>query len=74
MGSGLVTKDKNLFGKIPVVYAEVDQPDWEDIAVLMDAYEMRLSRMSDTNDYFFGDPMLKDLRSRPTLPSKGNGG
>ena len=24
----------------------------------MDAYEMRLSRMSDTNDYF-GDPMLK---------------
>lgn len=61
-------KDKNLFGKIPVVYAEVDQPDWEDIAVLMDAYEMRLSRMSDTNDYF-GDPMLKTY-GQTNLPSK----
>ena len=28
-----ITKDKNLFGKIPVVYAEVDQPDWEDRCV-----------------------------------------
>ena len=33
-GQWVITKDKNLFGKIPVVYAEVDQPDWEDIAVL----------------------------------------
>ncbi len=28
-GQWVITKDKNLFGKIPVVYAEVDQPDWE---------------------------------------------
>lgn len=67
-GQWVITKDKNLFGKIPVVYAEVDQPDWEDIAVLMDAYEMRLSRMSDTNDYF-GDPMLKTY-GQTNLPSK----
>ena len=67
-GQWVITKDKNLFGKIPVVYAEVDQPDWEDVAVLMDAYEMRLSRMSDTNDYF-GDPMLKTY-GQTNLPSK----
>jgi phage portal protein, SPP1 gp6-like len=34
----------------------------------MDAYEMRLSRMSDTNDYF-GDPMLKTY-GQTNLPSK----
>lgn len=63
-----VRKDPNLFRKIPVVYAEVDQPDWEDVVRLIDAYEMRISRMSDTNDYF-GDPMLKTY-GLSNLPSK----
>ena len=67
-GQWTITKDRNLFGKIPVVYADVDQPDWEDIVRLLDAYEMRLSRMSDTNDYF-GDPMLKTF-GQTNLPSK----
>lgn len=67
-GQWTITRDRNLFGKIPVVYAEVDQPEWEDVAVLIDAYEMRLSRMSDTNDYF-GDPMLKTY-GETNLPSK----
>lgn len=67
-GQWEIKSDKNLFGKIPVVYAEVDQPDWEDIALLMDHYEMRISRMSDTNDYF-GDPMLKSF-GLSNLPSK----
>lgn len=67
-GKWTVTKDRNLFGKIPVVYAEVEKPEWEDVANLIDAYEMRLSRMSDTNDYF-GDPMLKTY-GLANLPSK----
>lgn len=67
-GQWTITKDRNLFGKIPVVYADVDQPDWEDIVLPLDAYEMRLSRMSDTNDYF-GDPMLKTF-GQTNLPSK----
>lgn len=67
-GQWIITKDRNIFGKIPVVYAEVDQPDWEDVAGILDAYEMRLSRMSDTNDYF-GDPMLKTY-GLANLPSK----
>lgn len=67
-GEWVIVKDKNLFRKIPVVYAEVDRPDWEDIVIVMDHYEMRLSRMSDTNDYF-GDPMLKTY-GLANLPSK----
>lgn len=67
-GQWEIKQDKNLFGKIPVVYAEVDNPDWEDIVILMDHYEMRISRMSDTNDYF-GDPMLKTY-GLSNLPSK----
>ena len=67
-GQWEIKSDNNLFGKIPVVYAEVDQPDWEDVALLMDHYEMRISRMSDTNDYF-GDPMLKSF-GLSNLPSK----
>ena len=58
----------NLFRKIPVVYADIDRPDWEDVARLIDAYEMRISRMADTNDYF-GDPMLKTF-GLSNLPSK----
>lgn len=64
---------KNPFGKIPVVYYEQDLPIWEDVVSLIDKYEMRLSRLSDTNDYFsepialiFGDPI--------NLPEKGKSG
>ena len=67
-GEWNIKEDNNLFGKIPVVYAEVDQPEWEDVANLIDYYEMRLSRMADTNDYF-GDPMLKTY-GLANLPSK----
>ena len=59
---------QNLAGKITVVYAEQDEPEWEDVAPLLDAYENRLSRLVDTNDYF-GDPQLK-LFGESTLPSK----
>ena len=63
-----VKKTKNRFGKIPVVYAEVDCPDWEDVANLIDKKEMRLSRLSDTNDYF-SEPILKTY-GLANLPSK----
>lgn len=63
-----VKKIKNRFGKIPVVYAEVDCPDWEDVANLIDKKEMRLSRLSDTNDYF-SEPILKTY-GLANLPSK----
>lgn len=67
-GTWQVKKLKNHFGKIPVVYAEVDCPDWEDVANLMDKKEMRLSRLSDTNDYF-SEPILKTY-GLANLPNK----
>lgn len=62
----------NLAGKITVVYAEQDDPEWEDIASTLDYYENRLSRLVDTNDYF-GDPILKNY-GESTLPSKNTVG
>lgn len=67
-GSWVQTMEKNLFGKIPVVYAEVEEPEWEDIVTALDRIEMRLSRLSDTNDYF-SEPILKSYGAT-NLPSK----
>lgn len=71
MGGWVIKEVPNLFGKIPVVYADVFQPEWDEVALLMDAREMRISRMVDTNDYY-GDPMLKtfDVADLPTKDKK----
>lgn len=62
----------NLAKKITVVYAEQDDPEWDDGATSMDYYENRLSRMVDTNDYF-GDPILKNY-GESSLPAKNTVG
>lgn len=67
-GTWAVKSEKNVAGKITVVYAEQDTPEWEDIAVNMDALEMRLSRLIDTNDYF-SEPILKSY-GQSSLPTK----
>ncbi len=56
------------FGLIPVVYGDIFEPEWEEVAPLMDAREMRLSRTADTNDYF-AEPILKTI-GETNLPSK----
>ncbi len=63
-----VDNKTNLAGKITVVYVEQDGAEWDDIAPILDSYENRLSRVSDTNDYF-GDPILKNY-GESSLPSK----
>ncbi|MPM77740.1 hypothetical protein SDC9_124748 [bioreactor metagenome] len=62
----------NLAKKITVVYAEQDDPEWDDGATSMDYYENRLSRVVDTNDYF-GDPILKNY-GESSLPAKNTVG
>lgn len=62
----------NLAEKITVVYAEQDEPEWEDSASSIDYYENRISRLIDTNDYF-GDPILKNF-GESSLPSKNTVG
>lgn len=71
-GGWEILQQPNPFGKIPVVYADVYRPEWDDVAVLMDTREMRLSRMKDTNDYN-ADPILKtfDVYDLPNKDSVG---
>ena len=57
-GGWEVREELNAFGLIPIVYAEIDDPTWEEVAPLMDAREMRLSRLADTNDYFAAPMMV----------------
>ena len=52
MGGWVIIEVPYLFGKLPVVYADVFQPEWDEVAGIMDAREMRLYRMAGTNDYF----------------------
>ena len=37
MGGWVIKEVPNLFGKIPVVYADVFQPEWDEVAGIMDA-------------------------------------
>ena len=59
----------NRFGKIPVVYVEQNQPEWEAVTTLIDAFEMRISRLADTNDYF-AEPLLKLYGNIKKAPGK----
>lgn len=60
---------KHQFGKIPVVYVEQKEPEWESITTLMDNFENRFSRLADTNDYF-SEPLLKIFGKAAKLPAK----
>lgn len=59
----------NLFGKIPVVYVEQDEPEWEAVGTMIDNFENRLSRLADTNDYF-SEPLLKIFGEVKKMPDK----
>lgn len=71
-GTWVTMAEPNLFGKISVVYAEQDLPEWEDIVSAMDGVEMRISRLFDTNDYF-SEPILKSYGAT-MLPNKNTVG
>jgi SPP1 family phage portal protein len=60
---------KHSFGKIPVVYVEQKEPEWESVTPIIDNFENRFSRLADTNDYF-SEPLLKIFGSVTKLPGK----
>ena len=62
----------NPWGLIPIVYAEVNEPAWDESASTMDAREMRLSRLADTNDYF-AEPTIVTY-GESNLPGKNTVG
>ncbi|HCN84027.1 MAG TPA: hypothetical protein DIT07_10475, partial [Sphingobacteriaceae bacterium] len=56
-GGWIVTTEKNVLGKIPVIYYSQPKPAWDDVQTMIDQLETVISNMSDTNGYF-GDPMI----------------
>jgi len=60
---------KHAFGKIPVVYVEQKEPEWESVTSIIDNFENRFSRLADTNDYF-SEPLLKIFGDVAKLPGK----
>lgn len=62
----------NLWGKLPVVYGDIFYPEIDEVAPILDAREMRLSRLVDTNNYN-GDPILKtfDVQDLPNKDTVG---
>lgn len=67
-GQWVKTETPNLAGLIPVVYSDIDAPEWEDEVTALDKIENRLSRLIDTNDYI-SEPILKSYGAT-NLPNK----
>ena len=63
------SNEKHLFGKIPVVYVEQEEPEWEQVGPMIDNFENRISRLADTNDYF-AEPLLKIFGKIARAPGK----
>lgn len=68
-----VQQSSHGFDRIPVVYFEEEEVEWEDVKSSIDRYEMRYSRLADTNDYF-GSPMLKATGDIDNVPEKDEDG
>lgn len=68
----VIEKD-NIFGKIPVIYYDQDEPEWTKVQTEIDRTEMLISKFADTNDYF-GSPTLKIKGKIKDPPEKGEVG
>ncbi len=69
-----VEKKDNLYKKIPVIYYEQKETEWEVVQSLIDRSEMLISKnFADTNDYF-GSPTLKLFGKITNPPEKAEVG
>jgi len=66
----LVKEKENLYGKIPVIYYDQDEPEWTSVESEIDRSEMLISKFADTNDYF-GAPIIKIFGKISNPPEKG---
>jgi hypothetical protein len=65
--------EKNLIGKIPVIYYWQPYPEWHDVQKLIDRFETMISNFADTNDYF-GSPMVVANGDIEGFADKGESG
>jgi SPP1 family phage portal protein len=68
-----VTPEKNLIGKIPVIYYNQDVPEWSDVQEMIERMETSISNHGDTNDYY-GSPMVKVTGEIKGFAKKGQRG
>lgn len=61
------------FDRIPVVYVEEEEVEYEDVKDLIDRFEMRFSRFADVNDYF-SSPFFKAVGKINNVPEKDETG
>ena len=67
------TSVKNMLGKIPVVYYEQQEPEWEPVKTEINRAEKLICNFGDTNDYF-GSPVLQVKGTVTNLPRKEDSG
>jgi SPP1 family phage portal protein len=72
-GWTLIKSMANEFKKIPVIYQERKYPIWESVVDSIDKYETRISRLSDTNDYF-SEPIVLVFGDPHNIPERGRAG
>ena len=64
---------RNVIGKIPIIYAYQSQTEWADVQNLIERLEKLLSNFGDTNDYH-GSPMLFTKGRITGFATKGESG
>lgn len=64
---------KHGFDRIPIVYVSQEETEWKDSEVLIDRYEVALSKLSGSNDYT-AHPMLKIFGDVENAPDKDEDG
>lgn len=71
--SNEINREPHGFDRIPIVYVEQENPEWEDAQVLIDRYEVALSKLSGSNDYT-AHPMVKIFGKVLNAPEKDEDG
>jgi len=72
-GWELMSEEKLIYGKIPIIYYGVDQSAWQDVQPMIERLETIISNFGDTNDYF-GSPMMFVTGNIMGLAAKGESG
>jgi SPP1 family phage portal protein len=72
-GEFTTTYQKNITGKIPIIYFSQPEPEWSDVQDACTRLDELISNHADTNDYF-GNPILFGKGDTLSLPQKGDAG
>ncbi len=65
--------DPHGFDRIPIVYMQQEHPEWYDVELLIDRYEVALSKLGVSNDYS-GHPILLTYGDLNILPEMNDDG